>query len=54
MTLERRCLTNKPSLYPCSLSKQRVVGVTTHVQFLVQIQALELALGRAEVCLWAS
>lgn len=49
MTLERRCLTNKPRLYPCSFSKQSVVGVTTHVQLLVQIQALELALWRADV-----
>lgn len=40
------CLTNKPGLNASSFGEDRVVRVTTHVQILIQIQPLELALRR--------
>lgn len=37
-------LTNKPGLNASSFGEESVVGVTTHVQLLIEVQPLELAL----------
>lgn len=44
MIQTEQCLTNKSRLNAGGFGKKGVVGVTTHIQLLVEVQPLELAL----------